>query len=119
MATYFKLYNENPNERQIKQIVDILRDGGVIIYPTDTVYGFGCDITNQKCTLYVTVEPCAMCCGASYWEQLGKIVYGASDVKRGVSELHDKILHPKTVVVGGVLKEKCEALMQEFFKGKR
>ncbi|MCQ2959447.1 MAG: threonylcarbamoyl-AMP synthase [Bacteroidales bacterium] len=48
MAEYFKLYNENPNERQIKQIVEILRSGGVIIYPTDTVYGFGCDITNQK-----------------------------------------------------------------------
>lgn len=48
MAEYFKLYEENPNERQIQQIVDILRDGGVIIYPTDTVYGFGCDITNQK-----------------------------------------------------------------------
>lgn len=48
MAEYFKLYNENPNERQIKQIVEVLRAGGVIIYPTDTVYGFGCDITNQK-----------------------------------------------------------------------
>lgn len=48
MAEYFKLYNENPNERHIKQIVEILRAGGVIIYPTDTVYGFGCDITNQK-----------------------------------------------------------------------
>lgn len=73
----------------------------------------------QKCTLYVTVEPCAMCCGASYWEQLGKIVYGASDVKRGVSELHSRILHPKTLVVGGVLKEQCEELMQNFFKAKR
>ena len=73
----------------------------------------------QKCTLYVTVEPCVMCCGAAYWEQLGKIVYGASDVKRHVSELHDKILHPKTEVVGGVLKEQCEELMQKFFKGKR
>ena len=48
MAEYFRLYEENPNERQIQQIVDILRNGGVIIYPTDTVYGFGCDITNQK-----------------------------------------------------------------------
>ena len=48
MAEYFKLYDENPNERQIKQIVEILRADGVIIYPTDTVYGFGCDITNQK-----------------------------------------------------------------------
>ena len=73
----------------------------------------------QKCTLYVTVEPCVMCCGAAYWEQLGEIVYGASDVKRHVSELHDKILHPKTEVVGGVLKEQCEELMQKFFKEKR
>ena len=54
-----------------------------------------------------------MCCGAAYWEQLGKIVYGASDVKRHVSELHDKILHPKTEVVGGVLKEQCEVVYLE------
>ncbi|MBO7124323.1 MAG: nucleoside deaminase, partial [Bacteroidales bacterium] len=72
-----------------------------------------------EATLYVTVEPCVMCCGAAYWEQLGKIVYGASDVKRHVSELHDRILHPKTEVVGGVLKEQCEDLMQKFFKEKR
>lgn len=73
----------------------------------------------QKCTLYVTLEPCAMCCGASYWVQIGKIVYGASDTKRGVSKLHDQILHPKTEVVGGVLHEQCEELIQNFFKAKR
>ena len=73
----------------------------------------------QKCTLYVTLEPCAMCCGASYWVQIGKIVYGASDTKRGVSKLHDQILHPKTEVVGGVLQEECQELIQNFFKGKR
>lgn len=73
----------------------------------------------QKCTLYVTLEPCAMCCGASYWVQIGKIVYGASDTKRGVSKLHDQILHPKTEVVGGVLHEQCEELIQNFFKEKR
>jgi tRNA A37 threonylcarbamoyladenosine synthetase subunit TsaC/SUA5/YrdC len=48
MAQYFKLYNENPNQRTVQQIVEILRQGGVIIYPTDTVYGLGCDIFNQK-----------------------------------------------------------------------
>ena len=73
----------------------------------------------QKCTLYVTLEPCAMCCGASYWVQIGKIVYGASDTKRGVSKLHDQILHPKTEVVGGVLQEECQELIQKFFKEKR
>ena len=73
----------------------------------------------QKCILYVTLEPCAMCCGASYWVQIGKIVYGASDTKRGVSKLHDQILHPKTEVVGGVLHEQCEELIQNFFKEKR
>ena len=73
----------------------------------------------QKCTLYVTLEPCAMCCGASYWVQIGKIVYGASDTKRGVSKLHDQILHPKTEVVGGVLQEECQELIQNFFKEKR
>ena len=72
----------------------------------------------QKCTLYVTLEPCAMCCGASYWVQIGKIVYGASDTKRGVSKLHDQILHPKTEVVGGVLQEECQELIQNFFKEK-
>ena len=73
----------------------------------------------QKCILYVTLEPCAMCCGASYWVQIGKIVYGASDTKRGVSKLHDQILHPTTEVVGGVLHEQCEELIQNFFKEKR
>ena len=62
----------------------------------------------QKCTLYVTLEPCAMCCGASYWVQIGKIVYGASDTKRGVSKLHDQILHPKTEVVGGCFRKNAK-----------
>lgn len=73
----------------------------------------------QECTLYVTVEPCPMCAGAAGWTQVGRIVYGAKDPKRGYSTIGDGILHPKTEVVGGVLADKCERLMKEFFKKKR
>ena len=71
------------------------------------------------CTLYVTVEPCPMCAGAAGWTQVGRIVYGASDPKRGYSLLTGPVLHPRTEVVGGVLREECEELMRSFFKGKR
>ena len=71
------------------------------------------------CTLYVTLEPCPMCAGAAGWTQIGRIVYGASDPKRGFERLGRGMLHPKTTVVGGVLKEECETLMKEFFKKKR
>lgn len=73
----------------------------------------------NECTLYVTIEPCAMCAGASFWAQLGKIVYGAKDEKRGYSILNPKIVHPKTQIVSGILEEECSSLMKEFFKGKR
>lgn len=73
----------------------------------------------NECTLYVTVEPCTMCAGASYWAQIGKIVYGASDDKRGFSKINSQILHPKTVLYKGISKEKCSDLMVEFFKYKR
>lgn len=71
------------------------------------------------CTLYVTVEPCIMCAGAIGWSQLGCLVYGASDPKRGYSFFAPKALHPKTKVVSGVLEEECAALMKEFFQRKR
>ena len=71
------------------------------------------------CTLYVTVEPCIMCAGAIGWSQLGRLVYGASDPKRGYSFFAPKALHPKTKVVSGVLEEECGALMKEFFQRKR
>lgn len=78
------------------------------------------------CTLYVTVEPCAMCAGALGWSQIGRIVYGASDVKRGFKSYYMancgpacSPLHPKTIVEGGLLEEECRALMREFFKSKR
>jgi len=73
----------------------------------------------QDATLYVTVEPCIMCAGASYWSQIKKIVIGASDNKRGYSSLSENILHPKTEVVKGILEEESKKLMQDFFQSKR
>ncbi len=73
----------------------------------------------NECTLYVTLEPCVMCAGASYWTQLGKIVFGADDEKRGFTLVRDKLLHPKTVVQGGVLKIECSQLLKDFFEKKR
>ncbi|MBQ3925976.1 MAG: nucleoside deaminase [Bacteroidaceae bacterium] len=71
------------------------------------------------CTLYVTVEPCVMCAGAIGWSQLGRLVYGASDEKRGFKRFAPEALHPKTVVVSGVMEEECAELMKAFFKKKR
>lgn len=71
------------------------------------------------CTLYVTVEPCPMCAAALNWAQIGKIVYGASDPKRGYSLFQPSLLHPKTVVVGGVMAEECGTIVSDFFKKKR
>lgn len=68
-----------------------------------------------ECTLYVTVEPCVMCGGALAWSQIGRVVYGASDPKRGYSTYSERIMHPKTEVVAGVLEDECEALMKRFF----
>lgn len=73
----------------------------------------------NECTLYVTIEPCPMCAGASFWTQIAKIVYGAKDEKRGYSIFSKKILHPKTKIVSGILAEECSELMKEFFRGKR
>lgn len=73
----------------------------------------------NECTLYVTLEPCVMCAGASYWTQLKRVVYGAEDTNRGYSKLKKNILHPKTEVVGGVLAEECTKLLSCFFKKKR
>ena len=68
----------------------------------------------KECTLYVTLEPCQMCAGASYWTQLGKIVYGASEPQRGFVNLQTT-LHPKTKVVRGILENECSQLMKRFF----
>ncbi len=73
----------------------------------------------QECTLYVSLEPCPMCAGALYWSQIGKIVYGASDVKRGYNIVNKNMLHPKTEIHFGVLANECSELMVNFFKNKR
>lgn len=71
------------------------------------------------CTLYVTVEPCIMCAGALGWAQLGRLVYGAPDDKRGYRRFAPQALHPKTVVTAGVLEEECAELMKRFFTERR
>ncbi|KAF0238937.1 MAG: cmp/dcmp deaminase zinc-binding [Prolixibacteraceae bacterium] len=71
------------------------------------------------CTLYVTLEPCVMCAGALGWSQIGKIVYGAPDEKRGFNKFAPKALHPKTEIIGGILEIECAELMQEFFRQRR
>ena len=73
----------------------------------------------RDCTLFVTLEPCIMCAGASYWTQVSKIVFGAYDEKRGYSNVANPILHPKTKIVGGVMKNKCSDLLLRFFEKKR
>ena len=73
----------------------------------------------KDCTLYVTIEPCVMCAGASYWTQISRIVYGASDNKRGFSQVSDQIIHPKTEVLSGVRSEEAASLMKDFFIAKR
>jgi tRNA(adenine34) deaminase len=73
----------------------------------------------NDCILYVTLEPCLMCAGALYWSHITKVVYGASDDKRGFSKLNQPVLHPKTILVKGVLEEECSTLLKEFFALKR
>ena len=73
----------------------------------------------NECTLYVTVEPCVMCAGAIAWAQTGKLVFGAEDPKRGYQKYAPDALHPKTIVVKGILADECARLMKDFFKKKR
>lgn len=70
-------------------------------------------------TLYVTVEPCIMCAGAIGWAQVGRVVWGADDPKRGYRTYSERVFHPKTKVESGALKEECESLMSEFFASLR
>ncbi len=73
----------------------------------------------NECTLYVTLEPCVMCAGASYWTQLKKVVYGASDEKRGFRTMAGNVLHPKTELTGGIMAEECGEIITNFFARKR
>jgi len=73
----------------------------------------------NECTLYVTLEPCVMCAGAAFWTQIGEVVYGAKDKKRGFTLLGKKILHPKTKVKFGILETECSEILKEFFRKNR
>lgn len=73
----------------------------------------------NECILYVTVEPCPMCAGALAWSQIGKVVYGTSDPKRGFSKFSPSLMHPKTEIISGVLSEECSTIVTDFFKNKR
>lgn len=73
----------------------------------------------QDCTLYVTLEPCIMCAGAIGWAQISRLVYGASDERRGYSTFAPKALHPKCEVVKGVFEEECKQMVVDFFKSRR
>lgn len=73
----------------------------------------------KDCTLYVTLEPCLMCAGALYWSQLGRLVFGAREEKRGYQQIDKQVLHPKTEVLGGILANESEALLKEFFSQRR
>ena len=73
----------------------------------------------DQCTLYVTVEPCVMCAGAIAWSQLGRLVFGTADEKRGYQRYAPNALHPKTEVTSGILADECSTMMKDFFKSKR
>ena len=73
----------------------------------------------NECILYVTVEPCVMCAGAAFWTQIGQIVYGTNDEKRGFTLVKQPLLHPKTIIERGVLEKESSQLMKEFFRKKR
>ena len=73
----------------------------------------------KDCTLYVTLEPCVMCGGAIFWSQIGRIVWGASDEKRGFQRVQPPIIHPKTQISTGVLQRDCEEILKRFFTNLR
>jgi tRNA(adenine34) deaminase len=71
------------------------------------------------CTIYVTLEPCGMCAGAIGWSQASALVYGAADEQKGFTRISDNLLHPKTVVIAGIMEKECSNILLKFFKKKR
>jgi tRNA(adenine34) deaminase len=100
-----------------EHLTDVTAHAEILAITTASEY-LGAKYLND-CTLYVTLEPCPMCAGALAWAQIGKIVYGASDEKRGFMRFGKEMLHPKTTLAYGALQDECVALMQDFFKNKR
>lgn len=102
---------------QTEQLTDVTAHAEILAITA------GCNHLGAKylneCTLYVTLEPCVMCAGAIAWAQLGKLVYGAADEKRGFMRYGKEILHPKTQLAYGIMEEECAALLVHFFREKR
>ncbi len=102
---------------QTEQLNDVTAHAEIIALTAAANY-FGSKYLDD-CTLYVTLEPCVMCAGALAWAQLGRLVYGAEDEKRGFMRFGKGLLHPKTKVEYGILAEECGQLMTSFFKARR
>ncbi|MEM1319954.1 MAG: nucleoside deaminase [Bacteroidota bacterium] len=102
---------------QTEQLTDVTAHAEIVALTAAAQY-LGAKYLND-CTLYVTLEPCVMCAGALAWAQLGRLVYGASDEKRGFMRFGKDLLHPKTKVEYGVMMKECQALMSGFFSAKR
>ncbi len=102
---------------QTEQLKDFTAHAEMIAYTSAS--NFLANKYLDACTLYVTLEPCVMCTGAGFWTQIGKIVYGCKDKKRGFSAAGSGLLHPSTEVLGGILEEECSAILTAYFRSKR
>ena len=100
-----------------ERLNDVTAHAEMIAYTSATDF-LGGKYLNE-CTLYVTLEPCTMCAGASYWTQIKKIVFGTFDEKRGFNKHQENMLHPKTEIVSGILDKECSAILKQFFQDKR
>ncbi|MFK7808164.1 MAG: nucleoside deaminase [Saprospiraceae bacterium] len=100
-----------------EQLCDVTAHAEMVAI-TAACNGLGNKYLNE-CTLYVTIEPCTMCAGASAWAQMGRVVYGAGDDKGGFMRFGKKMLHPRTAVSFGVMEAECRELMQSFFLARR
>lgn len=98
---------------QTEQLTDVTAHAEIMAITAATQYLGSKYLTD--CTMYVTLEPCVMCAGALFWAQLGRLVIGASDAKRGYSRLETNLLHPKTRVESGVLAQESQDLLAKFF----
>ncbi len=107
----------------VERLKDFTAHAEMQAYTAATEYLGGKSL--DKCTLYVTLEPCVMCAGGAYLTRMGRIVFGAYDSKRGYSQFANhqtngqSILHPRTEIIGGVMEEECKNMLQSFFQNKR
>jgi len=105
---------------QIEKLIDVTAHAEILALTSAFNY-FGAKYL-PECTIYITLEPCTMCAGALFWSQIGRVVYGAADSKRGYSLLENKrqkLLHPKTKITNGILADQCGELVSSFFKNIR